>query len=163
MNTANNENTRTVKLKFISMYVISILMLFIILSSFWQPMPGIKDDVSKENSQQFIHSVQPLLKQGVQKNNEVTDSMQKIISFYESNMRALDSGANAQKIFITHLQKELKQTITKTKPETENADVAKLKKQIRFYDWALRSQIAQTNTLTKENNRLKSELANTHQ
>ena len=153
MKAVNSKERKKAKLKFFGMYGITTILLVIILSSFWAHVPYVKKRVKEELVTDTANMYVPQ-KASVSNNSFVDDSLRIAIASYNRKIEALEADLVLEKNTIEQLQKQ--------KPannKTGNAEeVAKLNKQVEFLDWALRSQVAVTNTLTKENNRLKSEM-----
>ncbi len=162
MKPSNNAERKVHRLKFIGMYSASVVLIIIVLSAFLQPVPAAKTImVEKEKPARIIiKTIYVTQKKQAENNNHERDSLIAAISFNQKKVDELNAYIQSQKNIITQLQN---QPATTNKPvANSNLDknqLAKLKKQIQFYDWALRSQVAVTNTLTKENNALKDKIA----
>ncbi len=164
MKPLNNLDRRKSKFRFISVYGISIILIIIVLSGFLQPAPAIKTVFIEKEIPARIETKTVYVKQeNADKNNSVfADSLKKVVGINERKLSELNAYIQSQQNTILKLQTELKspkqnKTVVITNPNKD--DIEKLNKQITFLDWALRSQVSVTNTLTKENNNLKAKIS----
>ena len=115
--------------------------------------------VEKERPGRIIIKTAYVHQRNTENNFHERDSLKAIISFNQKKTDELNFYIQSQKNIIAELQNQSSNT---NKPVVSNVadknEMAKLKKQIKFYDWALRSQIAIANTLTKDNNTLKEKI-----
>lgn len=162
MKPLNNTERKAYRLKFIGMYSISVGLIIVMLCGFLQPAPAVKTIVvEKEKPARVITKTVYVPQKSIAENNfRERDSLKAAISFNQKKVDELNTYIQMQKNIIAELQTQSAKT---NNPVVNNVpgknEVANLKKQIKFYDWALRSQIAVTNTLTKENNNLKDKIA----
>lgn len=163
MKPLNNKARQAHKLQFIGMYVLSIILIVIILSAFLQPASVIKT-VIVEKEKPALVIIKPVYiapKNANQSNLQENDSLTSVIDSYERKLAESDAHIQSQKKIIAALRNQSQAEKTNEPVVTShsnNAEVDKLNKQIEFLDWALRSQVAVTNTLTKENNSLKTKI-----
>lgn len=161
MKPLNNAERKAYKLKFISMYGISIILIIIALSSFLQPAVSIKKVVVEKQKPAHVitKTVYVTQKNASENNLYETDSLKTVIDFNERKVAELNADVQSQKNTIAALQKKMQpEKINRPVTASNKAELDKLNKQIEFLDWALRSQVAVTNTLTKENNSLKTKI-----
>ncbi len=162
MKPLNNAERKAYRRKFIGLYGISVGLIIFVLCAFLQPAPAIKTImVEKEKPAKVIIKKVYVTQRSIAASNfHEHDSFIAAVSFKQRKIDSLTFCIQMQKDTITKLQN---QPETTNKPMVNNIsnkdEVVNLKKQIKFFDWALRSQVAVTNTLTKENNNLKDKIA----
>ena len=150
MKPLNNKAIRKNRLKFISMYCVSVALIIIMLCSFLISKPVVKTVVLKQVT---------TVKNNIRANTQtiaLTDSLNNMQNTYNKKIETLQASLNNQHNIVLKLQSELKLNQINKKPANTEAELTALNKQIEFLNWALRSQVVVTNTLTKENNALKS-------
>ncbi|MGI8952126.1 MAG: hypothetical protein ACR2FN_11135 [Chitinophagaceae bacterium] len=165
MKPTNTAEIKIAKRKFAVMYLVSIILIAIIFSSFWESSPAYQKKINAENnaSTKSINNrseVSSNLKDFTLNNS--LDSCKKIIDNNAQQIIVLQTDLITKKSKISELENQLKQQ----KPQNNNAADkyvaadAKLKQENHFLSWALSSQTNTSNRLSDENSLLKQNIAN---
>ena len=162
MKPLNNAERKAYRLKFLSIYALGVVLIIVMLSGFLQPATAIKTVmVERKNPAKVVTKVVYITQKSTKEINlNERDSLKAVIGLNQKKMDELKAYSDSQRNIITELQGP-SQSSKANNPfinPIPNAEVAKLNKQIKFLDWALRSQVAVTNTLTRENNNLKAKI-----
>lgn len=161
MKPLNHSKIKVHRLKFLGMYIISVILIIVVLSGFFQPALITKNVmVEKEKPAKVVIKKIYITKPNSTDNYfKERDSLKAAINLSQQKLIELNTYIHSQRDTIKQLQQQSAKTNQPIINNSNKNEVAELKKQIKFFDWALRSQVAVTNTLTQENNNLKNKIA----